>query len=442
MSSPRFRARARRRLLFVAAGLILVGSLRAQRAEDRAPPPPSSVPFGRHFDFGSGAGRSGDARVDAATTYTAERGFGLDFGSKPVGVAPRDEDVRGGGFITTEHPPLFFSVRVPEGNYRVTVTLGDPAGESDATIRTEAGQLAVADLATRRGQIVTRTFYANVRRPELPTPPKNAPGGTTVHMFLPGEAESRIWDDKLTIEFNGTRPCIRAIDVEKDDKVPTLFVAGDSTVADPRSGPGGNWPTQMVQFLKPDIAVCNSAQGGETSKSFVTGLRLDKVLSQMKPGDFLLAQFGHNDSKAQWPQTYTEPATTFKAYLGVFLAETTRHGGTLVLVTPMERRANGDTVGAWARAMKEFGAENHVAVIDQWTVSKELWTALGDHVGSAFVDPTHLSGYGGYLLARLMVRGIQQNVPALARHVVDDFQPMDPAHPEAPPAYLRQKPLP
>jgi lysophospholipase L1-like esterase len=257
-------------------------------------------------------------------------------------------------------------------------------------------------------------------------------------MFLRGEAEARCWDEKLTIEFNGPRPCLCAMEIVKDDAVPTIFVAGDSTVGDPRRGPGGNWPTQICQFFKPEVAVCNSAEGGETTKSFVTGLRMDKVLSQMKAGDFFLVQFGHNDSKPQWPQTYTDPATSFKAYLRVFIAETRRRGATLVLVTPMERRANGDTVGPWARAMREVAAQDGVPLIDQWAGSKTLWAAMGPNVNDAFNDQTHLSGYGGYLLARLMVAGIKQNVPELARYIAEDFTAMDPAHPEPPPEYLRQ----
>ena len=329
---------------------------------------------------------------------------------------------------------------MPEGNYRVTVTLGDPKGESNTTIRTEAGHIMAAGIVTTTGQTVTRTFYANVRRPQLPPPPPNAPGGTIVHMFLAGEAESRAWDDRLTIEFNGSRPCVSRIEIVKDDKVPTIFMAGDSTVGDPRHGPAGNWPTQICQFFKPEVAVCNSAEGGETSKSFVTGQRMDKVLSQMKAGDFFLVQFGHNDSKPQWPQTYTEPETTFKAYLRVFIAETQRRAATLVLVTPMERRNNGDTVGPWARAMREVAAEDHVPLIDQWAMSKVMWTALGPKAGSAFNDQTHLNGYGGYLLSKVIIRGIKANVPGLARFVVDDFKDMDPAHPEPPPDYLTQSP--
>jgi lysophospholipase L1-like esterase len=261
-------------------------------------------------------------------------------------------------------------------------------------------------------------------------------------MFLAGEAEARCWDEKLTIEFNGSRPCLSALEIVKDDTVPTVFTAGDSTVGDPRHGPGGNWPTQICQYFKPEVAVCNSAEGGETSKSFITGYRFDKVLSQMKAGDFFLIQFGHNDSKANWPQSYTEPGTSFNAYLRVFIAETRRRGATLILITPMERRNNADTVGPWARAMREVAKEENVPLIDQWAMSKELWTALGPDVGKAFGDQTHLSGYGGYLLSRVVATGIKRNVPALAKFLVDDFAEIDLAHPGPAPAYLQQSPGP
>jgi lysophospholipase L1-like esterase len=416
--------------------------LLAQRSEDQPLPPPPPVRAELKFDFGPGKAREGYTQVSADSVYSSDSGYGFDFGTKPVAIERGGADPLADGFVTTSESPFFFSVKVPEGNYRITVTLGDREGESRTTIRTESAHLVAPGIVTAQGKLTTRTFYANVRRPQLPPPPRNAPGGTEVHMFLAGEAEARCWDEKLTIELNGTRPCLSAMEIVKDDGVPTLFVAGDSTVGDPRHGPGGNWPTQLCQFLKPEVALCNSAEGGETSKSFVTGLRMDKVLSQMKPGDFFLIQFGHNDSKPQWPQSYTEPGTTFNAYLRVLIAETRRRGATPVLVTPMERRANGDTVGRWARAMQEVAEQERVPLIDQWAMSKELWTALGPNVSQAFSDQTHLSGYGGYLLSRLIAGGIRRNVPTLARFVVDDFEEMDPAHPEPPPEYLQQSPGP
>ncbi len=429
-----------------ALGVLVISALplpAQPRPEDQALPPPPPVQVEFKFDFGPGKAGAGYVQIPADLMYSSERGYGFDFSSKTAGMERAGTEPTADGFVTAAESPFFFSVKVPEGNYRITVTLGDAQGESRTTIRTEAGHLMAADIVTAPGKFVTCTFIANVRRPQiLPPPPKNAPGGTAVHMFLAGEADSRCWDEKLTIEFNGSRPCLDAMEIVKDDSVPTVFVAGDSTVGDPRHGPAGNWPTQLCQFFKPEVAVCNSAEGGETSKSFITGQRFDKVLSQMKAGDFFLIQFGHNDSKPQWPQSYTDPATSFKAYLQVFIAETRRRGAILVLVTPMERRSNGDTVGPWARAMREVAAQEKVPLIDQWTMSKDLWTALGPQVGTAFNDQTHLNGYGGYLLSKLIIRGIKANVPGLAKFVVDDFKDMDPAHPESPPEYLQQSPGP
>jgi hypothetical protein len=67
---------------------------------------------------------------------------------------------------------------------------------------------------------------------------------------------------------------------------------------------------------------------------------------------------------------------------------------------------------------------------------------MGPNVNQAFGDQTHLSGYGGYLLAKVVATGIKRNVPALARYLVDDFAEIDLAHPEPPPEYLQQSPGP
>ena len=422
--------------LLAALPLVVTTALLAQRAEDipLAPPAPVAAEYRFHFDAVAEPDATtpppGFTAVTPATAYTTKRGHGFDLGTHPDGDAL----------------PFFFSVAAPEGTYRLILTLGHAERATRTTLRVEAGRLLATDLTTAPGEFATHTFVATVRRPELPEPPTNAPGGSRVHMFLPGEAESRIWDDKLTLEFNGpavaTRPALISLVIVKDDAIPTVFFAGDSTVSDPRRGPGGNWPTQLPQFFQPTLAFTNAAEGGETSKSFITGYRFDKVLGQLKPGDFFFIQFGHNDSKPQWPQTYTEPGTTFDAYLRVFIAEIRRHGATPVLVTPMERRANGDTVGRWARAMQAVATTEDVLLIDQWSRSKRLWTALGPAVETAFYDPTHLSDYGGYLLARLMAGAIAETVPALAPHLRPDFTSMSPETPEPPPAYLAQSPGP
>ena len=119
-------------------------------------------------------------------------------------------------------------------------------------------------------------------------------------------------------------------------------------------------------------------------KSFITELRLDKMLSQMKRGDYLLIQFGHNDEKASWPQTYVEAGTTYKAYLKAFIAEARRRGATPVLLsgrcsggnsTPMGKIRNSH--GELSRRRREVAKEEKVAFIDLSAVSIAFYEALG-----------------------------------------------------------------
>ena len=89
------------------------------------------------------------------------------------------------------------------------MTLGDAQGESVTTIRAESGRMMVPLVTTAAGKFETRTFVTNMHTPKLPPPPQNAPGGPEVRMTaIPGEASAWHWDDRLTIEFNNTRPVV------------------------------------------------------------------------------------------------------------------------------------------------------------------------------------------------------------------------------------------
>jgi hypothetical protein len=125
------------------------------------------------------------------------------------------------------------------------------------------------------------------------------------------ERGSLTWDEKLTLEFNGPRPCLETLELERIESVPTVFLAGDSTVTDQPREPSASWGQMLPRWFRPDVAIANHAESGETLKSFISGLRLAKVLSQIRRGDYLFIQFGHNDEKESWPQTYAEARTTY-----------------------------------------------------------------------------------------------------------------------------------
>lgn len=331
-----------------------------------------------------------------------------------------------------------FSVALPEGNWRVTVTLGGKRPAS-TTIKAEARRLMLDRVATRAGERMTRSFVVNTRTPALAPPPAGAPGGTAVRL-KPAELASATWDDRLTLELLGDA-AVTTIRIEPAN-VPTLYLVGDSTVTDQPSEPAASWGQMLPAMLGDRVAVANHAESGETLKSFLTGLRLDKVLSTLRPGDWLFLQFGHNDQKRQWPQTYVDAATTYRSYLRTYIAEARRRGARPVLVTSPERRnfdANGRierTLGDYPAAVRAVAAEEAVPLIDLNAASVALYEALGPTVSpQAFNDDgkdrTHHNNYGAWLLARAVAQGMRA-IPDLAPNVT--AAPFDPAHPPLPAA--------
>jgi lysophospholipase L1-like esterase len=356
--------------------------------------------------------------VEPDTLYNSARGYGFE--------PSRDGQAAGA--------PLEFSVTVPEGDYRVTVTLRGP---SNTTVRAETRRLMCDHVAVRRG-LARCSFTVNVRNAFLPPPPPNAPGASEVRLY-PRELQTLTWDDKLTLSFSG-HARLAAIDIEPAT-VPRLFLLGDSTVTDQPKPPASSWGQVLPCFFASDIAVANYAESGETLKSFLAELRLDKVLSQMKPGDWALIQFGHNDEKSQWPQTYAPPDSTYRLYLRAYIAEIRRLGGHPVLVTSVERRnfdSSGHIVashGGYPDAVRAVAAEEGVPLIDLNAMSTAFYEALGpERAALAFMpdDMTHQNGYGGYELARAVAQAIKDTVPGLAEHLKPDLPRFDPHTPDRP----------
>ncbi|CAN5301439.1 rhamnogalacturonan acetylesterase [soil metagenome] len=375
------------------------------------------------FDFGDGKVAPGHVRVARDTAYDAANGYGFE--PSPAGG------------------PFLFSIAAPEGDYRVILELGGKAA-SDTTVKAESRRLMAERIVTKPGKTTTVELVVNVRTPVLTAPPPNAPGGMRVALN-PREEGAYDWDDKLTLEFCGPAPALRRLRVEPVT-VPVVYLAGDSTVTDQRFEPAASWGQMLPRFFKPDVSVANHAESGETLKAFLIERRLDKILSRIKPGDWLLIQFGHNDQKVGWPQTYAEAATTYRDYLKAYIGEARRRGAKPVLVTSMHRRkfdAAGkvvNTLGDYPEAVRAVGRETGVPVIDLQTMSAAFYEALGpDNAWKAFndggKDATHHNNYGAYVLAQCVAAGILTHVPDLAAHLVDT-PPFDPARPPSPDTFV------
>jgi lysophospholipase L1-like esterase len=154
----------------------------------------------------------------------------------------------------------------------------------------------------------------------------------------------------------------------------------------------------------------------------------------LRPGDWVLIQFGHNDQKQQWPQTYADAATTYRSYLRAYIAEARLRGATPILVTSPER-ANFDDAGhikpshgAYPDAVRAVAREESVALIDLNPMSTAFYEALGPKDSDfAFADGgrdrTHHSNYGAYELARRIAMGIHAADPELIDNLGDHLAP-------------------
>jgi lysophospholipase L1-like esterase len=396
-------------------------------AQGAPAPAPLAPPVDLKFDFSAGPARPGYARVVPTAVYADAIGYGYEPGAQ---VATGDD-----GQTTTSDKPFMFSAKVPEGNFNVTVTFGDSTTATTTTFKAESGRLMLERVEVAAGQVVERTFTTNVRTPKLPKLPLNATGREEVSLDQFDGSSSRDWDDKLTVEVVSPHAALRSIEITSAPNAATIYIAGDSTVTDRDGGGDVSWGQLLPVFLKPGVAVSNNAQSGETMKSFMNALRLDKMLSTMKKGDYLFMQFTHNDSKISWPQTYVDPETTYKAYLKVYIAEARLRGATPVLVTAMDRGARGTGApthghGGYPQAMREVAQEEQVALIDLYSMSDTFYESAGADAGKVLADGTHSTAYGGYEFAKCIVMGINQNKLDLAKFIVDGFKDFDPAHPD------------
>ena len=109
-----------------------------------------------------------------------------------------------------------------------------------------------------------------------------------------------------------------------------------------------------------------------------------------------------------------------------------------MLVTSMERKAGvkQETLGSYPTTVRKVAAAENTPLIDLQAMSRTLYAALGAKLDMAFVDGTHHGNFGSYEIAKCVVEGIRKNVPELAKHLVDDVKPFDPAKPDDPDSFV------
>jgi lysophospholipase L1-like esterase len=398
------------------------------------------------FDFGTTKTTKDYIAINPSTIFSYELGYGFHPGAT-IEAIDRGGNPITGDFITSK-PPFYFSVKLPEGNYDITVTTGDTKSTSATTIRAECRRQMVENIYTKNGKITSTTFTVHVKDSIIRDQQHNLIAKVRLK---PREISYLHWDQLLTLEFNNYAPKICAVEITPNTTATTIFLAGNSTVVDQDREPWAAWGQMIPAFFKPGkIAIANYAESGETLRAFKNEQRLQKIFSLAKPGDYLFIEFAHNDQKPGG--NHLDPFTTYKQTLKEWIAEARQHKMTPVLVTSMHRR-NFDSTGHivntlsdYPEAMRQTAAEEHVPLIDLNAMSKTLYEAWGPKASvKAFVhypahtfpnqdtelkDNTHFNPYGAYELARCVAKGIVEARLPIARYLIKEKGNFNPAFPD------------
>jgi len=339
--------------------------------------------------------------------------------------------------------PFYYSVAVPDGNYKVTVTLGAKKRAAKTVVRAESRRLFVEETATKKGKYATCSFIVNKRSPRI--------DDRTVVKIKEREKDYLNWDDSLTLEFNGAAPAVKSITIEPDTTALTVFLCGNSTVVDQNNEPWASWGQMIPRWFDERVAISNHAESGLTARTFLASNRLDKILSMMKKGDYVMCEFGHNDEKEKHPG---DGAWYHYVYnLKIFIDRVRERGGHIVFLTPTQRRFFDetktrikDTHGDFPAAMRMVAEREHVPVIDLNGMTRQFFETLG-YEGSKralvhypahtfagqdkeLADNTHFNPYGAYEVAKMVVMGMKQHQLPMLKGLRPDWHDFNPAQPD------------
>ena len=250
-----------------------------------------------------------------------------------------------------------------------------------------------------------------------------------------------------------------------EQKATTIFVIGDSTAAN-KDTTGEKqergWAMVLQNYFDANyIRVDNHAVNGRSSKSFIDEGRWDKVLEKMKPGDYVIIQFGHNDEKPK-ADRHTDPGSTFDYNLAKFVRETREHGGIPILMNCVVRRnffvaapendddeklrtttfkdgvkmIEGDTLidthGLYAIAPRDVALRMNCHFVDANKITHDLEQGLGREASKKLhmwflpgeepsvpegrQDNTHYNVYGAHRVASLLADALCEEVPVLSAY--------------------------
>lgn len=381
------------------------------------------------FDFTPGKkAKDGYIKITSADRYNDANGYGYDLCPSPDGKSKA---------------PFFFSVAVPDGNYHVTALIGSKRHAGETTLRGESRRLFFENVQTKKGELRTCSFVINKRDVRI-SEKENV-------RIKPRERSKLNWDNKLTLEFNGDAPQLTELIIERAENITTLFLCGNSTVVDQDNEPWASWGQIIPRFFNDSVCIANYAESGESANTFIAAGRLKKALTQMKPGDYIFMEFGHNDQKQKGPGKGA--FYSFMTSLKTFVDEARIRGVHPVLITPTQRRSFDsagkiqDTHLDFPDAMRWLAEKENIPLIDLHALTRILYEAMGvEKSKHAFVhypantypgqdkpleDNTHFNPYGAYQIAKCVIEGMKKAGLPIVQYLRSDYEGYNPAHPDA-----------
>jgi large repetitive protein len=378
------------------------------------------------IDLGSGTVAEGAVGVDADTAYDADNRLGFVDTSVVTATDRGGDDALRGDLVTADGAELV--IDLPNGDYTVGVVAGDLEGATDVAITAE--QMAKVQ------------------------PTEQAAGD-----FLEMEFDIALVDGQLNLRLAGAAANLNVLTITRQDErdagdQATVFVTGDSTVQtyDPYWAPQAGWGQMIERYLSDDVVVDNHAIGGRSSKNFISQGRLDEVLTQIRPGDYLYVQFGHNDNSYGVDDRWAGPGD-YAYYLRTFIDGAVQRGAQPIVVTPVSRRSFDPGTGEFNVSFPDYvdaatrvAADTGTPLVDLSASSRAYLDEIGpEEAKSVFLhvpagvypnrpdgttDDTHFQEYGAIQMARLVALDTAELGIPLADEVVDAEPPAEvPASP-------------
>lgn len=250
---------------------------------------------------------------------------------------------------------------------------------------------------------------------------------------------------KKIILLFGLLIIIAGLTISSDKRPVHIFMAGDSTMADKVASkdvmdsvtgithsvpfPERGWGQLLPEFFNENVVIENFAKNGRSSRTFISEGLWAKLLSGVQKGDYVIIQFGHNDSSPEKVDRYTSPDDYYKNLSG-FVDDVKARGGNAIICTSVARRRfdkNGsfiDSHGEYLDLARKVAKDQNIPLIDMYEKSKKLLIDLGpDKTVDLFmhfkpgesllfpdgkIDNTHFREKGATLMADLFVQGLEE----------------------------------